>query len=104
MARRPRSRTCHYCGREFPARSGTSRYCSTRCRRARYRDTHREQVRALAREGYRRRKHHPPQVRALSCAQCGRGFTTRQPATRYCSRACQRLANYTRRRQRLGSA
>lgn len=97
---------CPNCGTEFEPRTGHQKYCSTKCRGAKYWVTHHEQFlqwRAANRDKIRqynckyRAKNKKP-VEKKICAICGSEFEKRRGNQKYCSKEC--AAEYHRQHQR----
>lgn len=70
------TRTCAYCGKEYPATLGNSKYCSHECYRAR------NEEQAKLKRGS------SAKIKTKNCAICGKEFTTFYPSKLTCSGDC----------------
>ena len=83
---------CLYCGKKYSATRVSSKYCSSRCRSAYFRENNRSQQRSYFAE-YRLKNGINPRgmiVEHRKCLVCGKGFgiTNEQLRKKYCSFSC----------------
>lgn len=83
---------CLYCGKKYSATRVSSKYCSSRCRSAYFRENNRGQQRSYFAE-YRLKNGINPRgmvVEHRKCLVCGKGFgiTNEQLRKKYCSFGC----------------